>query len=194
MRMRRTAVAALLAAGIAVPAVSTAAVAFAQPAKPGATATAAKATPKPSKTPKAAKPVRFTASGTVTAVDAQAGTVTLLAKGGTKDVRKKTITVSVPAKASLRLNGRKVTLAALASGQRIEVVGRRTGTVYTADLVRASGKGVKPAPSPTVTPSPVTPSPSAPVTEPTDEPSDEPTEGPSDEPTATPAPSDDAGE
>lgn len=200
MRMRRTALAALLAAGIAVPAVSTAAVAFAQPGKPGTGASAAKATPKPSKTTKAPKPVRFTASGTVTAVDAAAGTVTLLAKGGTKDVRRKTITVSVPAKASLRLNGKKVTLAALGSGQRIEVAGRRTGTAYTAEIVRAKGKAAKPAPGPTVTPSPVTPLPSAPPTtepaEPTEDPSAEPTGEPTLEPSAEPTadPGDDAGE
>jgi hypothetical protein len=193
--MRRTAVAALLAAGIVVPAVSTAAVAFAQSA-PGTTATAAKAapkpdkTPKPAKTPKAPKPVRFTASGTVTAVDAGAGTVTLLAKGGTKDVRKKTVTVSVPDRASLRLNGKKVTLSALAAGQRIEVVGRRSGSTYTAEVVRVSGKTVKPAPSPSVTPSP-----SAPTTEPT-EPSDDPSTEPSDDQSTEPTvePGDDSGQ
>ena len=34
--------------------------------------------------------------GTFTAVDAAKGTVTLAAKGGTKDVKGKTVTVSVP--------------------------------------------------------------------------------------------------
>ncbi|UQU61699.1 hypothetical protein COUCH_21915 [Couchioplanes caeruleus] len=184
MRIRRTAVAALLAAGIVVPAVSAAAMA-AQPAAkaPGAAASAHKATPKPSKTAKTPKPVRFTASGTVTAVDAEAGTVTLLAKGGTKDVRKRTVTVVVPAKASLRVNGKKVTLSGVAAGQRIEVVGRRTGDVYTADVVRVSGRAAKPAPSPSVTPTPTV----EPTTEPSDDPTTEPTEDPSDDPTVEPS-------
>ncbi|WP_199509647.1 hypothetical protein [Nucisporomicrobium flavum] len=183
MRIRRTAVAALLAAGIVVPAVSAAAMAAQPAAKAPGSASAFKATPKPAKTSKAHKPVRFTASGTVTAVDAQAGTVTLLAKGGTKDVRKRTVTVVVPAKASLRVNGKKVTLSGVAAGQRIEVVGRRTGDVYTADVVRVSGKGVKPAPSPSVTPTPTT----EPTTEPTDDPSDDPTDAPSEDPTVEPS-------
>ena len=103
-------------------------------------------------------------------------------------VDKEKRTVTVPAKASLRVNGKKAGLAAVGAGQRIEIVGRRTGTVYTAEVVRVSGKKVKPAPSPTVTPAPVTP---APTVEPTDGPSDdptaEPTEDPSDEPTVEPS-------
>jgi hypothetical protein len=150
---------------------------------PGTAASAFKATPKPAKTTKAPKPVRFTASGTVTAVDAEAGTVTLLAKGGTKDVRKRTVTVAVPAKASLRVNGKKATLAGVSAGQRIEVVGRRSGDVYTAEVVRVSGKTVKPAPSPSVTPTPTV----EPTTEPTDDPTTEPTEDLSDDPTVEPS-------
>src|SRR4051812_29306907 len=103
MRLRRTAVAALLAAGLAVPAFATAAVAAAQPGGAHPTATAQKSGPKPAKT---RKPVRtpFAASGRVTAVDAAAGTLTVLAKGGTKDVRKRTVTVTVPGTARIVVN------------------------------------------------------------------------------------------
>ncbi|MFI7601895.1 hypothetical protein [Actinoplanes sp. NPDC049681] len=194
MRMRRAATAALLTAGILVPAVSTAAVAFASPSKHTSSAAKSthkpeatpkpKATPKPTKTPKAQKPVRFTASGTVTAVDAEAGTVTLVVKGGTKDVRKSTLTVTVPAKASVRVNSKKATVAALAAGFRIEVTGRRAGAVYTVDVLRATGKKAKPAPS--VTPSPTTEPTDEPTTEPTTEPTDEPTTEPTDEPSTEP--------
>src|SRR3954451_16722727 len=77
MRMRRTAVAVALAAAVTVPAVSTAVAAFAQP-------TSAAAHSKPGEPAKPAKK-NFSASGTVTAVSAGDGHVTVAAKGGTKD-------------------------------------------------------------------------------------------------------------
>ena len=157
MRLRRTAVAALLAAGIVVPAVTTAAVAFAQPAT---TATAQKA-PKAPKPVKTKKPVRtpFAASGTVTAVDAAAGTVTVQAKGGTKDVRKRTVTVTVASNAKIKVNDKVGTLAAVKPGAKITVTGTRSGDVYTATRVQVSQRKapvVTPSPTPTVSPSPTT--------------------------------------
>ena len=84
MRLRRSALAALLTAGIIVPAVSVAATAFAAQAPAAASHPAAgfKHTPKPVKTSKPARPLPFSASGTVSAVDAAGGTITLVAKGG----------------------------------------------------------------------------------------------------------------
>jgi hypothetical protein len=181
MRLRRTAVAALLAAGIVVPAVSTAAVAFAQPATKSATAQ--KSGPKPGKTK---KPVRtpFTASGKVTAVNAAAGTVTVLATGGTKDVRKHTVTITVTSAARFKINSRAGTLAAVTVGARITVTGTRSGTTYTAAKVEVSQKKspvVTPSPTPTVDPGPtVEPTPIT-STGPDDDPTEDPTEDPEDE-------------
>jgi hypothetical protein len=185
MRLRRTAVAALLAAGIVVPAVSTAAVAFAQPATKTATAqksspkASPKASPKPSKTK---KPVRtpFTASGKVTAVDAAAGTVTVLATGGTKDVRKHTVTITVTSAARFKINSRTGTLAAVSVGAKITVTGTRSGSTYTAARVEVSQKKspvITPSPAPTVDPEPTAePTPSTSTS-----PDDDPTEDPEDE-------------
>jgi hypothetical protein len=192
MRLRRTAVAALLAAGIVVPAVGTAATAFAQPA--GKPVTAQKATPKPSKTKKPVR-TRFEASGKVTAVDAAAGTVTLLASNGTKDVRKQTVTVTVPGSLRVVVNGKRTTLKAVAVGARIAVNGTRVGTAYTAAKVSVTQKKtavVKPTPKPTVPPTPQptppaeeTPADDTPTAEPTPttspEPDEDPTEDPEDE-------------
>lgn len=170
MRLRRTALAALLATGIVVPAAGTAAVAFAQPAP--ATATAAhQSSGKPNKT---RKPVRtpFAGSGRVTAVDAEAGTVTLLAKGGTKDVRKRSVTVVVADTARITVNSRRSTLDAVTVGAKITVTGTRSAGVYSATRVQVSQKAapvVTPSPTPTVSPSP----------SPT--PDDDPTEAPEDE-------------
>ncbi|MEU8609949.1 hypothetical protein AB0C29_18360 [Actinoplanes sp. NPDC048791] len=197
MRLRRTAVAALLAAGIVVPAVGTAATAFAQPG--GKPVSAQKAHPKPNKTK---KPVRtpFAASGKVTAVDAAAGTVTLLASGGTKDVRRQTVTVTVPGSLRVVVNGKRTTLKTVAVGARITVNGTRVGTAYTATKVSVTqkkGAVVKPTPTPTVSPTPQptppaedtpvdeTPTDDTPTAEPTPttspEPDEDPTEDPEDE-------------
>ena len=166
MRLRRTAVAALLAAGIVVPAVTTAAVAFAQPAT---TATVQKAkAPKPVKTK---KPVRipFAASGKVTAVDAAAGTVTVQAKGGTKDVHKRTVTVTVASNAKIKINDKVGTLAAVQPGAKITVTGTRSTGVYTATRVQVSQRTapvVTPSPTPTTEPGPTPTVSPAPTTEP----------------------------
>ncbi|MET8154570.1 hypothetical protein ACIBSW_34065 [Actinoplanes sp. NPDC049668] len=193
MRLPRTAAAAVLAVGIMVPAVSGTAVALASPSSHGAVA-AAKAghkpveSGKPGKPHKPRKPVRvpFAANGKVTAVDAEAGTVTLLANGGTKDVRRKTVTVTVPERAKIRVNGKRATVAGILAGARITVTGIRVGDVYTAVVISAT----RPKPAPTK--SPVTPSPSVtPSTDVSPSPSVTPSTDVSPSPTgsATPTPS-----
>lgn len=182
MRLRRTAFAALLAAGILVPAAGTATVAFAQPgSRPAAVQ---KAKPKPVKTKKAVR-TPFAAIGKVTAVDAAAGTVTLLATGGTRDVRRKTVTVAVPAAVRVVINSKRVTLAAVAVGARITVTGRFSAGTYTAAKVQVTQRK-----KPVVTPSPTPPADPTPTDEPTDEPTEDPgvDPTPTEEPTGDPAP------
>jgi hypothetical protein len=100
----------------------------------------------------------FTATGTITAVDQAAGTVTVAAKGGTKDVRGKTVTVSVGATTRIRVGGAGKALADLAAGYRVTVVGVRRDSTYTAGRIEAT-KAVKhsPAPSGDATPEPAEP-------------------------------------
>ncbi len=170
MRMRRTALALAVAAAVTVPTVATASVAAAKPAaKPAASHGKPAAKPaKPTKPAKPAKPVKvtFSASGVVTAVDLDARTVTVAAKGGTKDVKGRTVGVVVPSTARIVLDDAPATVADLEAGFRITVTGTRLGTVYTASKVQAS------SPEPEVTPTP-TPTPSEP-SEPVEPPADEP--------------------
>ena len=128
---------------------------------------------KSSKTP---RQVKFTASGTVTAVDAAAGTVTVQVKGGTKDVRRTAVTIAVPPAARIVVNGAGKALADVAVGYSITVTGTNSGGALTAARIEARGKkpAAKPAPAPTTKPSPgVAPSP-APSDDPTPEPADTP--------------------
>ncbi len=189
MRLRRTAIAAVLAAGIVVPILSTATVAV---AKPGSAAQAA-AVLKPAKASKLVKAVRFQASGTVNAVNVTTGAVTLqtrtTVKSGKKIIKKTLITnVTVATTARIVVNGVQGTLANVAVGHRIVVTGTRSGTVNTATKVVTTGNKITPAPI-AVTPSPTqseTPIP-APSTGPTVEPSPN-TEPTSEAPTADPIP------
>jgi len=144
MHFRRLAVAAALATAVVVPASSSMAVAA------GSNTAGHHQSAKPADRPSRAK---FSATGTVTAVDAAAGTVTIKVKTGTKDVRRKTVTVAVPDNARIRVNGAAAeTLADIAVGYRIAVVGIRTDKTYTATRVEA--RQVKPHPAPSPTPSP----------------------------------------
>jgi hypothetical protein len=166
MHLRRSALAVLLATAVVVPAVSTAAVAWAKPASKPAAAQKAKPKPtkapakptktpaKPTKTP--AKPVQvtFAANGTVTAVDAVAGTVVVAVKGGTKDVKGSSLTVVVPAAARIVLDDAPATLAQVQPGFRITVTGVRSGTGHTAAKIQASSPEVIVEPTPEPTPSP----------------------------------------
>lgn len=142
MLMRRTALALALATAVTVPAVSITTAAYAKDGGPGTH------TSKPAK-------VAFTATGTITAVDTTAGTLTVAVKGGTKDVRGKTVTVAVGATTRIRVGGARKTLADLAAGYRVTVVGARQDTAYTAGLVEASAPAKhKPTPSDDTTPEP----------------------------------------
>ena len=138
MRLRTAALALVLSTAAVVPLAGTASAA-APAHRPAAVQ---KAPAKPAKPEKPAKPVKqvkvaFTASGTTTAVDPAAGTVTVSAKGGTKDVRGRTVTVTVADTARIVRDDAPATLADLAAGDRITVTGTRAGTVYTALKVQA---------------------------------------------------------
>jgi len=125
------------------------------------------------KSSKPAKPVAVTAEGTVTAVDAAAGTLTLsvrkgkLVTGKTKSPVTATLTVAVPASARVRLNSRTVTLTGLPVGASVKVDARSAAGVVTATRVEAKFKPAKPVttpkPAPTTAPTPdgsVSPAPS----------------------------------
>lgn len=186
MRMRRSALAIAMVAGIAAPTVSTVAVAWAKPAaKPAVSHHAKPAPTKKGKPAKATKPVKanFAANGSITAVNAAAHTVTVAVKAGTKDVKGHSVSILLPAAVRIIVNDAPGTAVDLEAGFRITVTGTRLGTVYTASKVQA----VSPAPQASPTPSESTPSdaPStAPTDEPTEQPTDEPTEDPSVQPTA----------
>ncbi|MCY1143542.1 hypothetical protein OWR29_36550 [Actinoplanes sp. Pm04-4] len=150
MRMRRSVSAVALVAAVAVSAVPvTAGAAFAKPAasKP--------AQSKPGKPAKPAK-VSFAATGSVTAVDLGSSTVTVAVKSGTKDVKGRTVSISVPASARIVVNGGGRTLGAVSAGFRITVTGSHVGSLYTAAKIQAHGVRATPAPapSPSVTPAP----------------------------------------
>jgi hypothetical protein len=190
MRLRPVFLAAVMTVAVGVPAAATAAAAAPgnQPV-PAVSALKGKPTAKPSKPAKPAKPVKpvkvqFSASGTVKAVDAAAGTVTVVAKGGTKDVKGKTVTISVPSAVRIQLNGARKKLADLGAGFRITITGTRVGSVYTAAKVQATGTKTKPAPKPTTSPTP-TPTPTP---EPTDTPTPAPTDSPEPDDSASPEP------
>ena len=104
------------------------------------------------------KRVRFVEIGTVTSVDATAGTVTLVVKGGSKrQLRGTSLTVNVTDSTRIRRNGEKATLADLVAGDRVMVEGTRTDSGYSALRVRArSAKSddVTPTPEPSDSPTP----------------------------------------
>jgi hypothetical protein len=145
VRIRRASAALALAAAVIVPTATTATAAY---AKHGSSD--APAAHQPAK-------VAFTATGTITAVDTAAGTVTVAAKGGTRDVRGKTVTIAVTATTRIRLNSKNKSLAALAAGDKISAVGFDRSAVYTATKIEATIVPVKHSPTPAVS----TPAPSA---------------------------------
>ncbi|HWS39390.1 MAG TPA: hypothetical protein VN408_42430 [Actinoplanes sp.] len=150
MRIRRAAVALTVFAAVTVPAVATGVVAYAHSSSPAA---AGVSSPKGPKKP-AKQAVKFTAVGLVTAVDVTGATVTVAAKGGTKDVRGTTVTVAVPSGIRITLNDKRVDLNAVTAGQRITVTGTRAGGVFTAARIQVKGKSAsRPSPSPSTEPS-----------------------------------------
>jgi hypothetical protein len=177
VRIRRIAVAALLATAVVVPSASGVAVAKGKPSAVSPSTGKSDKHGKNDKSGKAAKPVKFVASGTVTAVDAGAGTVTVKVKGGTKDVRRTTVTVTVPSTARIVVNGAGKTLADIAVGYGITVTGTHAGDVLTAVRIEARGRkgAVKPSPAPSAGPTPTT----------SPEPPDDVTPTPADSPTPT---------
>jgi phage baseplate assembly protein gpV len=188
MRMRRSAAAIAMAAAVTIPAAVTGVAAYAQSSSSSAAAGPSAAAAKKPEQPKPAKPtkapvkkVNFQASGSITKVDTAAGTLTVAARSGTKDVRGKTVTMKVAADARIVLNGKKVKLDVLAAGQKVSVTGTRVDAAYTAAKIQAAGKPGKPSPSPSVS-SPT----SEPTVTPTTEPTTEPTVTPTTEPTVTP--------
>ena len=174
MRVPRPVLAGVLAGSILIPAFGAAGVASAKPSDRSAVTHSAKQV----------KTV-FAADGTVTAVGAD--TVTVLAKGGTKDVRQRSVTISVPATARIRRDGRAAAVSALQVGDRIAITGTWTGTSYTARIVDAH-RTRTPAKTPTTAPTttPTTQPSVSPSTTPTTEPTEDPIDNPSDDPTTTP--------
>ncbi|GGN42301.1 hypothetical protein FHR83_007256 [Actinoplanes campanulatus] len=187
MRMRRTAAAVAMVAAVTLPAAGIGGVAYAQGSSATASAAKKPAAVKPTKAKptKAPRKVAFQASGTITAVDASAGTITVAARSGTKDVRRKTVTMTVPAGARIILNGKKITVAGLGAGQKVSVTGTRAGTAYTVSKIQATGKKAKPTPAPS---SPSATPTTSPTVEPTTSPTVEPTESAPEEPEASETP------
>ena len=71
-----------------------------------------------------------TDEGTIESVDTGAGTVTIVE--GTKSVTYKTLTLSVPADATVTLDGKTSSLSALASGDRLSLSSSSDGTTVFA--------------------------------------------------------------
>jgi phage baseplate assembly protein gpV len=184
MRMRRSAAAVALAVAVTVPTAVTGVAAYAQASAPTAASVHAAKKPKPD------KKTNFQASGTVTAVDVAGGKLTVAARSGTKDVRGKTVTMSVAAGARIVLNGKKVKLDALVAGLRVSVTGTRSDIAYLAGKIQAAGK-VKPGPSPTPTASPSPGDTPAPEPSQSSSPTESPEPSGSSEPTGSPEPSED---
>lgn len=107
----------------------------------GTAAEAARPTSKPAKVVVKAKPVpkpvRFASTGTVSAVDATARTITITVSGGKLKVQ--SVSATVAASAKVVRNDAPATLGALRVGDKANVVGVSVGSVLTADGVRASG-------------------------------------------------------
>ncbi|RZU49520.1 hypothetical protein EV385_1273 [Krasilnikovia cinnamomea] len=146
MRMRRTLVAAVAVAVAIVGSATGAAAAEVQP-QTKRTSVSVHAL---HKDPKPAKPKKFEGRGKISAIDVEAGTLTVVVKGGTKNIRHRTVTVSVSPTARIKRNGKKVSLASLAVGDRIKLRGAKKDDTYTVSRIQAQGpRKPKPAPSPT---------------------------------------------
>ena len=156
-RTSRTTVVAALVLGLVLPTAS-AAVATAAP-QGRAVAAAGEKSGKLSKKPRKVV-VPLSAGGTVTAVDAAAGTLTLTVKGGRdKALRDAPLTVTLAKGAKVTRAGAVVELSAVQVGDRVHVMGTRTGTGYSVVRVSAAASDdAQPQPEPTPVPQP-TPTP-----------------------------------
>jgi hypothetical protein len=100
-------------------------------------------------------------SGTIESVDSGAATIAIIE--GAKSVTYKTVTVTIPAEASVTLDGKKSTLSALAKGERVMVSSSSDGTVVMAmdssfRPERGSGPGTASGQAPPASGSPSPPS------------------------------------
>lgn len=83
------------------------------------------------------KPAKFTATGTVTAVDTTAGTVTVADQGGSRDLHGTSVTVVVPDTAKVVRHG-PATLSDVQVGDHLAANGVRSdGPTFTAEHVSA---------------------------------------------------------
>lgn len=103
-------------------------------------------------------------AGTVTAVDVQAATLTLTVHGGRdKKVRNTSLTLTVPDSVKVIRNGQNATLAAIQTGDRVNVQTRQTTQAVTVTRVVAKAVDSTPETEPTT--------PATPGTDPTPDPS-----------------------
>lgn len=135
MRPRSIVALAFVVAAIVGPAAGAAQAAPATSPKSAAVA-GAKIT-KPAKPAKPAK-VPFTTNGSVSAVDLDARTVTVVTTGGMRDLRGRSVTVAVPVGAKIVVNEVRASLDAVEAGFRITVVGVRAGDALTATKISAT--------------------------------------------------------
>jgi hypothetical protein len=133
MRVRNLIVSAFVVAAVVIPA---AGAAQAAPAQAGGVSAAAKAA-KPVKVTKPVK-VPFAVNGTVAAVDVAAGTVTIATTGGMRDLRGKTITITMSTSAKIVVDDVRATLASVQAGHRVTAVGVRAGALLTATKLGAT--------------------------------------------------------
>jgi hypothetical protein len=148
LRLRRIAAAVAIATAVLVPVTSTAALAAVKlpvvsvvtgpAAKPPTVTTSGAKIPRAAKIPKASTDT-FAVTGTVAAVSAGGGTVTLKVKGGSGSMLGRTVTVKVPTGVKPVVNGKTTTLAKISGGYSITVNGTAAGMTYTATKVVATG-------------------------------------------------------
>jgi hypothetical protein len=86
---------------------------------------------------KTRKPVKFTASGIVGAVDPTVATLTVTHTHGSKAVRNKIITVSVPSTAKVVVNDVPATLTDVQPAMHVTVLGTQTSAGFVASKVLA---------------------------------------------------------
>jgi len=83
-------------------------------------------------------PVRFTVVGKLGTVDATANTATVAVTSGMKDLKRKTVVLTVTGTAKIVLNDVVVPLASLPAGARVTAVGTRSGDALTASKLIAT--------------------------------------------------------